>query len=134
MAFLVWDENYLIGIKEIDKQHTEIAEIINQLHDLLESNDKKKILTLLRKLNKLVDTHFETEEKYMKEYKVFNIFSHKAQHNRLSRILDEHLEEVEEGNKELNESFVTLLRDWMVNHHRFHDKKMGEELVKKGVK
>jgi hemerythrin-like metal-binding protein len=134
MPILEWDERYSIGIKKVDKQHTEIAGYINKLHELLGSNNKKEIIELLRKLNKAVDEHFATEEKLMQKYRIFNIFSHTAQHNRLSRILDENLEEVEEGNKELNEQFIMLMRDWMINHHKFHDKKMGEELVKKGAK
>ncbi len=134
MPLLNWDERYSLGIKKVDKQHDEITKILNRLYELLDSDKEKEILALLEKLNKTVDEHFETENQLMKKYKIFNFFSHKAQHDRLSRILDENLEEVKDGNKKLNEPFLLLMRDWMINHHRFHDKKMGEELKKKGAK
>ncbi len=134
MPLLDWDERYLVGIKKVDKQHKDIAKILNRLYELLDSDEEKEILSLLEKLNKTIDEHFATENELMTKYKIFNFFSHKAQHDRLARILDENLEEVKEGNKKLNEPFLLLMRDWMINHHKFHDKKMGEELIKKGAK
>ena len=134
MAVLNWDEKYKLGIAKVDKQHTEIAEIINKLHDLLEVNDDKQKLKLLKKLIKTTKEHFETEEKLMTRHKVFNFFSHKAQHDRLLRILNELLEDVEDNGKEIGESFLFLMRDWMINHHRFHDIKMAKELIEKGAK
>ncbi len=134
MAILNWDEKYKLGIAKVDKQHTEIAGIINKLHDLLDVKDDKQKLKLLIKLIKATKEHFETEEKLMTRHKVFNYFSHKAQHDRLLRILNELLDDVEENGKKVGESFLFLMRDWMINHHRFHDIKMAKELIEKGAK
>ncbi len=134
MPLLNWDEQYMVGIKKIDKQHTDIVNIINKLYELLDSNDNNTIIKLLEKLNDTVKKHFETENKLMTKHKIFNYFSHKAQHDRLERILEKNLDDAKAGTFELNKEFVLLMRDWMVNHHRFHDKKMGEELKGKGVK
>ena len=134
MALLEWDERYLLGIKKIDKQHNDIAKIINRLYELLDSDNSDEKIKLLEKLNKTIDRHFETENNLMVKHKIFNYFSHKAQHDRLERILDNNLEEVKAGNVQLNKEFLLLMRDWMINHHKFHDMKMGRELIEKGVK
>lgn len=134
MAILNWNKEHEIGIAKVDKQHSEIAGIINELYDLLESKDNKQKIRLLKKLYKITKVHFETEEKLMKKYKVFNYFSHKAQHDRLLRILSELLDDVENHGKEVGESFLLLMRDWMINHNKFHDIKMGKELIEKGAK
>jgi len=134
MSFLDWDEQYLTGIESVDNEHKAAAGIINKLHDLAGTNERSHIAELLNVLYDETKAHFDNEERLMKEYKIFNYFSHKAQHDRLLRILKEFISEFENNNKELSDQFLYLLHDWMINHFKFHDGKMGRELVEKGAK
>jgi len=91
-------------------------------------------ISLLKEFYQLNVDHFVNEENLMKQYKTFNYFSHKAQHDRLLRILRELLRDFEENKIGLSEQMLYLFHDWMINHFKFHDKKMGKELVEKGAK
>ena len=134
MGFLDWDEQYLTGIESVDNEHKAAADIINRLYELRDTNERSQITELLHVLFDETKAHFDNEERLMKEYKIFNYFSHKAQHDRLLRILKNFIAEFENNNKELSEQFLFLLHDWMINHYKFHDGKMGRELVEKGAK
>jgi hemerythrin-like metal-binding protein len=134
MNFLDWNESFNTGIKSVDNEHSRAAEIINELHDLKDSNERSHILELLKEFYQLNADHFANEENLMKQYKTFNYFSHKAQHDRLLRILREFLRDFEANKIGLSDQMLNLFHDWMINHFKFHDKKMGIELVEKGAK
>ncbi len=134
MSYLEWDEQYITGIKSIDDEHISAAKIINELYALSNTNERSHIAELLNELFSQTKAHFENEESLMKQYKIFNYFSHKAQHDRLLRILKEFITEFENGKKNLSKQFLELLHDWMINHFKFHDGKMGRELIEKGAK
>ncbi len=133
MTFLHWNTSHATGISIVDKQHDQIAEKINQLYKLIGTNEHSQIVEVLKELNKLMDEHFSTENALMKEHKVFNYFSHKAQHDRLSRILDDNLDDIIQKEKDLTPQYLILLRDWTINHLKFHDKPMADDLKSKGV-
>ncbi len=134
MSFLEWGDEYMTGIESVDNEHKGAVEIINRLYELSGTNERSHIAELLNVLYHETKAHFDNEERLMKEYKIFNYFSHKAQHDRLLRILKEFISEYGNNNKELSEQFLVLLHDWMINHYKFHDGKMGRELVEKGAK
>ncbi len=134
MSFLEWGDEYITGIESVDNEHKGAVEIINQLYELSGTNERSHISELLGKFYDETKAHFENEERLMKEYKIFNYFSHKAQHDRLLRILREFISEFDNNHKELTPQFLNLLHDWMINHFKFHDGKMGRELVEKGAK
>ncbi|NJM14282.1 MAG: hypothetical protein HC896_01855 [Bacteroidales bacterium] len=35
MSLITWNEKYSVGIKEIDNQHVNLVNIINELHDAM---------------------------------------------------------------------------------------------------
>lgn len=66
---LKWDESLAWGIDEIDEQHKDVINAMNNLYDACKKNKLNDfILPLLEKLDYYVSTHFETEEKYAKDY------------------------------------------------------------------
>ena len=61
-----WHNEYNIGVKEIDKQHKKLFDLVNTLYEL---NDKSNIREDLRKIlydfSYYTKTHFQDEEEYM---------------------------------------------------------------------
>ena len=91
MAFFEWDDNYSVGVAEIDEQHQELIELINRLHEAIEqgsagnaaSSAINELDTMSSVLDELVDYscyHFSTEEKYMLEYTYPEYDRHKRLH------------------------------------------------------
>lgn len=62
---LEWDEKYSWGIQEIDDQHKEVINAVNELYVACKDNTiKENIIDLIEKLDYYISIHFKTEEKY----------------------------------------------------------------------
>lgn len=76
-----WNDDLNTGIKEIDEQHKEIINAVNDLYQALEKNKNKyAIVELIKNLDFYTTFHFDTEEKYMKMYNFGNYEEHKRAH------------------------------------------------------
>ncbi len=131
MAFIDWVNLDLhTGNAVIDEQLHYIVTLVDQAYDQfleIENNSStfefvNSILTIQDYLN----THFETEEKMMKElnYKGFN--NHVSSHNDFKYDLNELVEKIMANKvpniKFLSKKLLLLLRDLLVNHIEKEDK------------
>ena len=64
MESIIWNNNFSVGVQELDKQHKKIIEIENRLIKAKDGRiDSETIADLLSDLTKYATKHFETEEK-----------------------------------------------------------------------
>jgi hemerythrin-like metal-binding protein len=76
-----WNSNLSVGIGSIDNQHKKIIELINSFYEGINQNSSKdQLLFLLKGLKEYTQTHFLTEERYMKQYNYPEFEVHKAEH------------------------------------------------------
>lgn len=134
MAFIEWDNDHFTNIKIIDDQHIEIAETLNKLYLQLDEGNKDKITGLIKELDKLSNEHFDTEEELMQVYKISSFFSHKLEHDRVRRKIAKYKNEILENKRNLDLEFITSMKTWMFNHHKFNDSKMAKILYEEGVR
>lgn len=70
MAFIKWQDEFLVGIPKVDEQHRKLLETINDLHLLLHTQvSPEKLKDIIFFLNEYVVEHFGTEEAMMKRSK-----------------------------------------------------------------
>jgi len=68
MSLIKWQEAFLTGIDEIDRQHQKLFETLNTLHFLLKKGSKhEQVEEILKFLEEYTIEHFGTEEKFIKE-------------------------------------------------------------------
>lgn len=134
MSFINWTNAELTNIKLIDEQHKETTELINEIYDSGSKKNKRAQLDFMKKLIEHLREHFETEERFMKEYSDSGYISHKLEHERLLNkvILTER--KLKEGEEILGEEFFQSMRKWFYNHLDFKDSKLAKHLLSKGVK
>ena len=82
-SMVLWSEEYLIGIREIDKQHKKFVELAKPLFEADEELSREEIRELLYALREYMKFHFEDEEKYMKKVSFPELDEHILQHKRL---------------------------------------------------
>jgi len=80
---VLWSEEYLIGIKEIDKQHKKFVELAKPIFEAQEHLSKDEIKETLYALSEYMSFHFEDEEKYMKKIHFPELDEHKKLHETL---------------------------------------------------
>lgn len=76
-----WTEDLSVGVDEIDNQHKELIEKINNLAESIKENKgKEEVVKTLKYLEDYVAGHFSMEESYMEELGYEDYSSHKKEH------------------------------------------------------
>lgn len=124
---IVWSDDFLTGIQEIDYEHRCLIEDINELHrDLLEQVDLDRIKNTLGRIHARMQAHFALEEHVMVSHEYPHYPEHKAEHERL---LDEYTEFMTKFERSPNlgdqDAIEGTLRQWIVDHILTSDKKMS---------
>lgn len=129
MGLIIWGDVYKVDVETIDNQHKGLVKIINDLHAAIHNNETKNILNeIVPKLVTYTQEHFRTEEKYMVEYDYPEYQDHKQEHQDFIKEVTCLVEAFQRGKKILNISLFTFLKDWLLNHIAYTDKKLGNYL------
>ena len=115
---------------DIDHDHQVLVDLINQLHDAMESGQDKEICgkTIAELLNYAI-THFSMEERLMVTHRYSNIAAHKAQHAKfLKTVLDFKTESDLKWN--IGSSVHDFLGNWLIEHILRFDKELAAEMFK----
>lgn len=134
MALIQCNEALQVGVRQFDKEHCQLIEIINQFHSTVKIREgSSAIEATLQKLTDFAREHFENEEKLLALHKYPELEHHRAAH---SKIID-HLHGIRsnfvQGSATLQYEMLQFLLDWLLNHTRDVDKKYGPFLNEKGV-
>ena len=132
MAMLTWKESFSVGIKEIDEQHKYLLKLINAFsEEKKRSSDNKVLFGMLNELVKYADSHFTTEEQYMKDHDFPDYPSHQKEHVAFTEevfALNERL--AKEDNDTVLE-ITDFLKDWYISHVLGTDRGYVDFLAKK---
>ncbi|NNM82043.1 MAG: bacteriohemerythrin [Burkholderiales bacterium] len=122
-------EEAMTGIAELDDQHRELAERVNDLYDLMriDPENRPKAEAMYDELVRFTEFHFHNESRMMGEA----AYPMAEAHDREHRFLLEELRALESrivAGVELH-SF-RMLKDWLVDHIEKADVPMGQYLTK----
>lgn len=128
---IAWREAFNIGVKEVDEQH---QELVNKLNDFMEAcnnrQGKDKIEETLLFLKDYTVIHFRDEEELMIRTKFPDFEEHKKDHVDFIDTVNALINEVhEKGTSVL--STIKLNRtlvDWLLTHISKNDIKIGEHI------
>lgn len=126
MALMEWGSKYSVGVESMDKQHSVLFEILNDLHSAMMKGQAQKITgDLLRKLVKYTRDHFTAEEVIMAASGYSGLAEHRVKHRNLIKQVDEFAARYERGESNLNMPLLNFLRDWLTNHIQKEDLQYG---------
>lgn len=135
MALLTWSNDYSVGVKALDSQHTVLFNILNELHDaMLKGQARAVTATLLKKLVDYTHEHFAAEEKMMEVARYPEFDRHRNRHRDLVRQVGEFATRCEKGEATVNVELMDFLRDWLTRHIQREDKGYGPWLNEHGIK
>lgn len=130
MTLLAWGKNLQVGVPEIDVQHMQFVQMVNELHDAI--RDGHSIDFLDKRLNDLVLytlSHFENEERMMRERAYPDAKRHLLEHEQLRRAVQDLQKRLAQGNGMLAIDVMRLLKDWLTQHLVGSDKTFASWLV-----
>jgi hemerythrin-like metal-binding protein len=134
MPLLTWNDSLSVGVRTIDKQHSTLVAILNELYDAMMKGQAKQVTgPMLRKLINYTREHFSAEEAMMATADYSGLAAHRREHERLTRQVDEFAARFERGECTVNIELLGFLRTWLTNHIQQTDKAYGPCLVGHGI-
>lgn len=134
MPYFEWNNDFSLGIEEIDKQHHELINLINELHDAMKVGQGNAVVKdIIAKLEKYTIEHFGTEEKYFDQFKYSGTQQHKNEHHKFTEEVADFRQKFENGQVLLSLKLINFLKDWLVSHIQGSDKKYAPFLKEKGL-
>ena len=125
MSLINWREEFSVGVAEVDHEHQELIESINNLHrSVQEGVTRKQVIEGLGDIYAQISSHFALEEKFMRDshYPAYN--AHKTDHEALLDDLRDIMDEVEDDG-DFDERRLSIDLDrWFSEHFRTHDSKL----------
>jgi len=121
MEVLEWQRSYDTGIEEIDNQHRQLLEFLNELGQGIAAADTPKTSEVLEGLGEYTISHFAFEEALMEEAQYPYTGPHKHVHKTLIQRVTTFKEKLDEG-EEIAEELYAFLRRWLINHIQRDDK------------
>lgn len=122
---IVWDSSFETGIAEIDSQHLQLVQLINELVDSVGHVSKEGLASCVSRLKEYATFHFQAEEKIMAAAEYADLEEHRGEHAAfLDQILLFDLDVIlaTEG---LAWDMLHFLREWLTNHILVSDKKFS---------
>ena len=125
MAIIEWQESYSLGIPEIDAEHRELIDLINEAWGLGQAaQDPGWIEAFLGEVHARIAAHFALEEKAMREMRYGEYFPHKADHERLLDEIVDMIDANRGGTPFDREALATALEHWFAGHFSSFDARL----------
>ncbi len=134
MALIEWREDFSVGAPEIDHEHRELIELINQAHAELGGGASGATLShdsaveFLGEIHARIAGHFALEEKVMRAARYDHLGRHKAAHEILLDDIREFMDACETGQALDEAAFGARLADWFGEHFRTEDARLHGRL------
>jgi hemerythrin-like metal-binding protein len=134
--FLVWKDEYSVGIEAIDQDHRKLLNLINQFQTAVLYRTGREFEE--EAFDALVDytrTHFRREEDLMEKYGYPDFEGHRDQHRKMIAQVEACMAQyTAEGRQVPLERAVAFLQDWLITHINGTDQQYSEFLRDKGVR
>jgi len=128
MAILVWNEDYRVGLDEVDQQHQGLVDMINRLDAAISDGEPSDVIVrLLADLKSYTHYHFSTEEHLMRECacEPAHIRLHLRQHRDFERSLEQFARAYDVSGSVVAGSLLEFLLKWLMSHIMGSDKELG---------
>lgn len=115
MTRIVWLDQYDTGIPEIDSQHRQIVDYLNQLFDAGKNKNSKAVQDVVEGIVDYTMSHFAFEEALMEEAQYPFVRAHRSVHEAFIKRVDKFQARLLAG-EDIGEEFYAVLRRWLINH------------------
>lgn len=133
MPALEWTPALQVGVGEMDKQHRQLVEMINNLQAAIRASNPELTNEVLDGLVKYTVTHFGTEERLMARHPYDGMDDHKRAHAQFIERVGKTQTDIKTKTVTASITLSGFLTDWLVSHIQKVDKNFAAHLKSKGV-
>jgi hemerythrin-like metal-binding protein len=128
MKEIIWDDNYAIGVEEIDRQHMDFVRLVRRFNIGIQKGIPMAVqLRILQELLKYAEYHFTSEENIMLFTKYPDLTSQQSEHSKLLNSLERRIDSYKRA-PDHGEQLSDFLYEWFVNHTQVEDRKIADYL------
>lgn len=129
MDMIQWDDRFLVGISEIDRQHRDFIKLINRLL-IINGTGASEVLAkrMLMELVKYAEYHFISEENIMLILQYEGMDAQHLEHQRIIGVLNGKVSGYLRQTETL-EGLLGYLVEWFITHTTTEDRKIGLHAV-----
>lgn len=125
MTLVEWRDEFKTGIDEVDFEHRQMIELINESYNEAKTQTSgMAVMDFLGEIFEKISAHFALEEKIMRERNYDQYKEHKEDHERLLDSIRDIMDEYMDESAMDEEKFGALLKEWFVNHFSTRDVRM----------
>ena len=129
-----WRDCYATNVVIVDRDHKQLVERINTLHEARTAGRADAVLQgLLADLMDYTREHFEREEGLMAEHGYPERDSHHAAHQKLTETVTQLQQRLQSGETQLGTEVFRVLREWLLDHIVAEDHRFGGYLNARGI-
>ena len=119
------DEKYILGIPEIDAQHEEISDFVDEFRKVITQKDQRHLVhQALKRLHQTLVNHFNHEEAFMGMVNYPDLSQHRQTHKGMLKLFEDYFDNPPEAID--YENFGKLISDKVLAHVMDHDLKMTD--------
>lgn len=126
---LTWNNSLETGIRQIDLQHQELIDMINELETAyLDGHDDNALNRLLPRLTTYVVFHFGTEEGMVRKFAAGTPHAehHLSEHGKFTQKIATMKQVSATGKRQALGELVDYLKTWLLEHIMKTDKELGK--------
>ncbi len=117
MSLIAWTDNFSVKNEIIDNQHRKLVNLVNELHDSMkEGKGKDALAKTFYELINYTKEHFDTEERMMQKVNFAGYFTHKKEHDILTKEVLELKEKFDTGKAMISIEVLNFLKNWLTVH------------------
>lgn len=130
MTLIEWRKDFETGVQDVDHEHRELVDLINELHAKLETDaDQETVADFLGEVFARISAHFALEETVMRKHAYDEYAAHKADHEALLDDIRDIMDAHAAGDySDYAGALSEAVRDWFVNHFKTKDARLHKML------
>ncbi len=124
MTLITWTQKYNTGVEEIDAQHRQLVDIINELYVARHSQNSQEVVNgILSKMTDYAEYHFDFEEELINQLNPSELKGHKAKHQKFRTYIKEILGYQSKEKFFVEDMLMMFLESWLTKHILIEDMK-----------
>jgi hemerythrin len=126
MPLIEWRKEFETGVAEVDHEHRELVELINELDAAVDTDaPPERVGEFLGEVFARISAHFALEETVMRKHRYDQYADHKADHEKLLDQLRDIMDSHEAGAYlDYRTALKRSVRDWFVDHFKSRDARL----------
>lgn len=122
MTLVNWQPEFSTGIEEVDYEHRELIDLINDsFAEAKKTKSSGAVLQFLGEIHAKISAHFALEEKVMRSGNYVHYREHKEDHEHLLDVICDFMDEYTDLQEIDEKQFGQRLEQWFVGHFSTHD-------------